>query len=153
MAYVADITEKENRASACGLVSATFAASLVTSPALGAYISTRYSDDVVVLVASIIFILDILFIMFFVRESIQPKKEKKEYSDSTSPVSPIASQEVFSWQSVDPFTSLRIIAKDATVLQLAMVVFLSNLPEAGQFSCFFVYLKLVSILGYIFILF
>lgn len=50
MAYVADITEKEDRASACGLVSATFAASLVTSPALGAYLSSRYSDELVVLV-------------------------------------------------------------------------------------------------------
>lgn len=118
---------------------------MVTSPALGAYISTRYSDDVVVWVASAIFILDILYIVFFVRESIQPKKEKKDYSDATSSASPLASHEVFSWQSVDPFMSLRVIAKDSTVMQLAMVVFLSNLPEAGQFSCFFVYLKLVTI--------
>lgn len=52
MAFVADVTEKEDRASACGLVSATFAASLVTSPALGAYISSRHSDDMVVLIVS-----------------------------------------------------------------------------------------------------
>lgn len=30
-------------------------------------------------------------------------------------------------------------------MQLAGIVFLSYLPESGQFSCFFVYLKLVSL--------
>lgn len=87
---------------------------------------------------------DILFIVFFVPESLPPKKEKEEQSDAVSPTSPRTTYEAFTWQSVDPFLSLRIIAKDATVLQLSMVVFLSNLPESGQFSCFFVYLKLVS---------
>ena len=37
-AYVADVTHPEDRSYAYGLVSATFAASLVTSPALGAYL-------------------------------------------------------------------------------------------------------------------
>ena len=53
LAYVADITEKNDRATACGLVSATFAASLVTSPALGAWLSKSYSDNVVVLVVRV----------------------------------------------------------------------------------------------------
>ena len=41
-AYVADVTEEGDRSAAYGLVSATFAASLVTSPALGAYIEQMY---------------------------------------------------------------------------------------------------------------
>lgn len=41
-AYVADVTEEADRSAAYGLVSATFAASLVTSPALGAYIEQMY---------------------------------------------------------------------------------------------------------------
>ncbi|KIH49189.1 hypothetical protein ANCDUO_20737, partial [Ancylostoma duodenale] len=49
LAYVADITEKQDRSAAYGLVSATFAASLVTSPALGAWISDDYGDGAVVL--------------------------------------------------------------------------------------------------------
>lgn len=48
-----------------------------------------------------------------------------------------------SWHSADPFATLRIVWEDGMVMQLAAVVFLSYLPEAGQFSCFFVYLKLV----------
>lgn len=39
-AYVADVTDEADRSSAYGLVSATFAASLVTSPALGAYLGS-----------------------------------------------------------------------------------------------------------------
>lgn len=76
---------------------------------------------------------DILFIVFFVPESIQPKKEKEDLSssDALSPTSPRSVSEAFTWQSVDPLMSLRVIAKDPTVLQLAMVVFLSNLPEGN----------------------
>ena len=41
-AYVSDVTEVADRSAAFGLVSATFAASLVTSPALGAWIEMNY---------------------------------------------------------------------------------------------------------------
>ena len=44
---------------------------------------------------------------------------------------------------VDPFTSLHKIWKDKTVLVISLVTFLSYLPEAGQSTCFFVYLTLV----------
>merc|ERR1711936_867533 len=47
-AYVADVTEEADRSAAFGLVSATFAASLVTSPAMGAWIEMNYSEDPVV---------------------------------------------------------------------------------------------------------
>lgn len=40
--------------------------------------------------------------------------------------------------------SLRRVGEDRIVWVLCLIVFLSYLPEAGQFSCFFVYLKLVS---------
>uniref|UniRef100_A0A7E4VEP8 MFS domain-containing protein n=1 Tax=Panagrellus redivivus TaxID=6233 RepID=A0A7E4VEP8_PANRE len=130
LAYVADITEKHDRPTACGLVSATFAASLVSSPALGAWLSKKYSDEAVVLLATVVFVLDLIFIMIFVVESL-PQKARA------------ANQDQMSWQSADPLQTLRIVAEDKTVMKLAGVVFLSYLPEAGQFSCFFVYLKLV----------
>ncbi|EYC07880.1 hypothetical protein Y032_0068g184 [Ancylostoma ceylanicum] len=128
LAYVADITEKQDRSAAYGLVSATFAASLVTSPALGAWISDDYGDGAVVLLATIIAAVDVLFIVFRVPESL--------------PVKRLAS-DVISWESADPFATLRLVWEDRLVLQLAVIVFLSYLPESGQFSCFFVYLKLV----------
>ena len=52
LAYVADITDEEERSSAYGLVSATFAASLVTSPAVGNYMEKAYGRDVVVALSS-----------------------------------------------------------------------------------------------------
>ena len=41
-------------------VSATFAASLITSPALGAYLGTVYGDSVVIALATAISLLDFL---------------------------------------------------------------------------------------------
>jgi hypothetical protein len=36
-----------------------------------------------------------------------------------------------------------VIFNDRTITLLCVTVFLSYLPEAGQYSCFFVYLKLI----------
>jgi predicted MFS family arabinose efflux permease len=127
-AYVADVTEEGERSFAYGLVSATFAASLVTSPGLGAFLGRIYGDGFVVWLASAISLLDILFILVAVPESLQ---------DRGGSVAQI------SWEQADPFISLKKMGKDKTVMMTALAVFLSYLPEAGQYSCFFVYLRLV----------
>jgi len=127
-AYVADVTDEADRSAAYGLVSATFAASLVTSPALGAYLEQMYNENVVVAVATIVSILDVLFIILAVPESL-PDKCKPSRS--------------LTLDQVDPFLALRKIWKDKTILMICFTVFLSYLPEAGQYSCFFVYLRLV----------
>ena len=41
--------------------------------------------------------------------------------------------------------ALKKVGKDPTILMLCVTVFLSYLPEAGQYSCFFVYLQLVRV--------
>ena len=129
-AYVSDVTEEGERSAAFGLVSATFAASLVTSPALGAWIEMNYSEDLVVATATAIAILDVLFIMVAVPESL-PENFKS------------SSGRGITLEQVDPFSSLRRMFKDHTILLLCLTVLLSYLPEAGQYSCFFVYLRLV----------
>ncbi|KAL3271557.1 hypothetical protein HHI36_022032 [Cryptolaemus montrouzieri] len=126
-AYVADVTDEKDRSLAYGLVSATFAASMVISPALGAYLMERWSVSLVVALATAVAILDVFFILVAVPESL-PEKMR---------LSPI------SWEQADPFSSLRNVGKDPTILLLCITVFLSYLPEAGQYSCLFVYLKLV----------
>ncbi|XP_023244523.1 hippocampus abundant transcript 1 protein-like [Centruroides sculpturatus] len=130
-AYVADVTEEQERSAAYGLVSATFAASLVTSPALGAYLGRAYSDNLVVALASAVALLDVFFIMVAVPESLPEK------------VRPASWGAPISWEQADPFASLRKVGKDHMILMLCITVFLSYLPEAGQYSCFFVYLRLV----------
>ncbi|PNF21229.1 Hippocampus abundant transcript 1 protein [Cryptotermes secundus] len=130
-AYVADVTEEQERSLAYGLVSATFAASMVISPALGAYMMDVYSENLVVALATAIAILDVFFILVAVPESLP---EKVRPSSWGAPIS---------WEQADPFAALRKVGKDHTILMLCVTVFLSYLPEAGQYSCIFVYLKLV----------
>ncbi|GLD68449.1 hippocampus abundant transcript 1 protein-like isoform X1, partial [Lates japonicus] len=130
-AYVADITEEHERSTAYGLVSATFAASLVTSPAIGAYLSDKYDDSLVVLIATVIAVADIAFVFFVVPESLPDKMRLTSWG---FPIS---------WEQADPFASLRRVGKDTTVLLICVTVFLSYLPEAGQYSSFFLYLRQV----------
>lgn len=134
-AYVADVTSEADRSRAYGLVSATFAASMVISPALGAYLMDLYSETLVVAIATAIAILDVFFILVAVPESLP---EKVRPSSWGAPIS---------WEQADPFSALRKVGKDQTILMLCVTVFLSYLPEAGQYSCIFVYLKLVMGFG------
>nr|XP_025042413.1 mucosal addressin cell adhesion molecule 1 isoform X2 [Pelodiscus sinensis] len=130
-AYVADITQEHERSTAYGLVSATFAASLVTSPAIGAYLSQTYGDTLVVVLASGVALLDIGFILLAVPESL-PEEMR-----------PVSWGAPISWEQADPFASLRKVGQDSTVLLICITVFLSYLPEAGQYSSFFLYLRQV----------
>ncbi|XP_050400534.1 hippocampus abundant transcript 1 protein isoform X1 [Patella vulgata] len=130
-AYVADVTTEEERSAAYGLVSATFAASLVTSPAIGAYLQHVYSENLVIWLASAVAVLDIIFVMVACPESLPEK------------IRPASWGSQISWDKADPFGSLKKIGQDNLILLLCIAVFLSYLPEAGEYSCFFVYLRLV----------
>ncbi|XP_063083429.1 hippocampus abundant transcript-like protein 1 isoform X1 [Cavia porcellus] len=130
-AYVADITQEHERSTAYGWVSATFAASLVSSPAIGAFLSAKYGDSLVVLVATVVALLDICFILVAVPESLPEK------------IRPVSWGAQISWKQADPFASLKRVWKDSTVLLICITVFLSYLPEAGQYSSFFLYLRQV----------
>lgn len=72
-------------------VSATFAASLVTSPAIGAYLSVAYGDTLVVILATVISLLDICFILVAVPESLPEKMRPASWG---APIS---------WEQADPF--------------------------------------------------
>ncbi|KAM6033607.1 hippocampus abundant transcript-like protein 1 isoform 2-T2 [Chlamydotis macqueenii] len=133
-AYVADVTQEHERITAYGLVSATFAASLVTSPAIGAYLSASYGDNLVVLVATLVAAVDICFILLAVPESLPEKMRPASWGASIS------------WERADPFVSLKKVRKDSAVLPICITVFLSYLPEAGQYSSFFLYLR--QIIGF-----
>ncbi|NXC32527.1 MF14B protein, partial [Campylorhamphus procurvoides] len=133
-AYVADVTQEHERTTAYGLVSATFAASLVTSPAIGAYLSASYGDSLVVLMATLVAVVDICFILLAVPESLPEKMRPVSWGSSIS------------WEQADPFASLKRIRKDSAVRLICITVFLSYLPEAGQYSSFFLYLR--QIIGF-----
>ncbi|KAM7077748.1 LOW QUALITY PROTEIN: hippocampus abundant transcript-like protein 1 [Ciconia maguari] len=127
-AYVADVTQEHERIAAYGLVSATFAASLVTSPVIGAYLSASYGDHLVVLVATAVAVVDIYFILLTVPESLPEKMRPPSGGASIS------------WEQADPFAEFR---KDSTVVLICITVVFSYLPEAGRYSSFFPYLRLI----------
>ena len=68
-AYVSDVTDADDRNGAFGQVSATFAASLVVSPAIGSFIFSEYGATAVYMAAVICALADLAFIYFFVPES------------------------------------------------------------------------------------
>ncbi|CAF0839413.1 unnamed protein product [Rotaria sp. Silwood1] len=126
--YVADVTDENSRSTAYGLVTATFAASLITSPAIGAHLARLYSENFVIAVGTVVAILDLIFIFFVVPESLPER---------------LRTDQKVSWDKIDPFAALRNITKDRFICLICLIVLLSYLPEAGQYSCFFVYLRLM----------
>ena len=117
---------EQERSAAYGLVSATFAASLVTSPALGSYVESAYGKETLVALATAIAALDVLFVIVAVPESL-PQKQK------VSAWAPLA------WEQADPFQALRKVGQDKTILLLCVTVFLSYLPEVRSMLHFIFY--------------
>lgn len=98
-------------------VSATFAASLVTSPAIGAYLSAWYGDNLVVLLATLIALADICFILLAVPESLPDKMRLNTWG---APIS---------WEQADPFAVSWYIslATSNTVTMIENDLFCSSL--------------------------
>lgn len=90
-AYVADVTTEHERSSAFALVSATFAASLVTSPTIGTYLTRVYSDNMVIALATAVAVLDVFFILIAMPESLPDN------------VRPASWGSHISWEKADPF--------------------------------------------------
>ncbi|XP_001973506.3 hippocampus abundant transcript-like protein 1 [Drosophila erecta] len=125
-AYVADVTTKEERSRSYGLVSATFAASMVIAPALGNLIMDLYGINTVVLIATLVSITNVMFVLLAIPESLLRNVR------STG----------LSWKQADPFLTLRRVGSDPNILLLCIVVFMFLLPEAGEYSSVPAYLKL-----------
>ncbi|CAH8628936.1 unnamed protein product [Heterobilharzia americana] len=83
-----------------GQVSATFAARLVSLPAIGAYLGRVCSEELVVALATAIAFLDICFILACVPESL-PEKVRVGHLCCVSALGGPTSK--FSWGKADPF--------------------------------------------------
>ncbi|XP_032575832.1 hippocampus abundant transcript 1 protein isoform X2 [Drosophila sechellia] len=76
LAYVADTTSVENRSKGYGFVAASFGAGIAFSPSLGNYLMKSYGSASVILIATITGMMNILFIIFAVPESLVLKEKK-----------------------------------------------------------------------------
>jgi hypothetical protein len=70
-------------------VSATFAASLITSPAIGTYLSRFYSENFVIALATAVSVFDVFFILVAVPESLPEKLRERS--------------KTITWDQIDPF--------------------------------------------------
>ncbi|XP_052848748.1 hippocampus abundant transcript 1 protein isoform X3 [Drosophila gunungcola] len=132
-AYVADVTTKDERTRSYGLVSATFAASLVIAPALGNLIMELYGINTVILIATLVSTSNVIFVLLAVPESL-PRKVRSAG---------------LSWKQADPFLALLRVGSDPNILLLCIVVFMFLLPEAGEYSSVPAYLKLSMGFGFV----
>ncbi|EDV52530.2 LOW QUALITY PROTEIN: uncharacterized protein Dere_GG16122 [Drosophila erecta] len=76
LAYAADVTSVEHRSKGYGHVAASYGAGIAFSPSLGNYLMKLYGSGSVVLIAAITGLINILFIMFAVPESLILKRKK-----------------------------------------------------------------------------
>lgn len=97
-------------------VSATFAASLVTSPAIGAHLSTLYGDNLVVLIATVVAVVDICFILLAVPESLPEKMRPPS---------------LISWEQADPFAVSYWFFVPSPLL-LSSVILVLNLMQSPE---------------------
>ena len=93
-------------------VSATFAASLVTSPAIGAYLGGIYGDSLVVALATAVAVLDVLFIIVAVPESLSETRHPEAHHLHLSQIS---------WEKADPFGVCLLVIRSNRHIILAAV--------------------------------
>ena len=72
-AYIADITDKKNRAKGMGLIGAAFGLGFIFGPALGGVLS-KISYSAPALLAAFVSLITILTTMFFLKETVNVKK-------------------------------------------------------------------------------
>lgn len=130
-AYVSDVTLSTERSSAYGQVSATFAASLVISPALGSLLQMLVGNKLVFIISTVVAFVDVLFIYFFVPESLPVTEDGQVTSHKTSAVA----------YYTNPFAAIRNAFSSPTMAMLGVVVFFSYLAEAGETQCIMLYLE------------
>ncbi|MBL8100689.1 MAG: MFS transporter [Anaerolineales bacterium] len=121
-AYIADVTNSENRARGMGLVGAAFGLGLMAGPALGGFLS-QYGLYVPAFVACGIALANVVFGFFVLPESLPIEKRK---------IKPIS--ESFNW--VKQFTGL---FSQVNIQKLLLAMFLLNLAFAGLQSNFPLY--------------
>jgi len=110
-AYLADITEPQNRARAFGLVGAAFGVGFVVGPALGGVLGV-YDPRLPFWAAAAACLANAAFGYFLVPEPLPPERRTG-----------------FRWSNANPVGALRLLSRHPELLGLASVVFLYHLAH------------------------
>ena len=111
-AYIADISNNENRAKNFGMIGAAFGLGFIIGPVLGSLFGS-FGTRVPFMAAAGFSLLNFIFGYFILPESLSKEHRRK-----------------FSWKRANPFGSLRQLTKHKTVISLILILFILNL--AGQ---------------------
>jgi len=123
-AYIADISNAENRAKNFGMIGAAFGVGFIIGPALGGLLS-GWGIRAPFYAAAILCLLNCAYGFFLLPESL-PKENRR----------------AFSWKRANPFGSLRFLAKHPEIGALAISYFLIYLAAQsiqGNWSFFTMY--------------
>jgi MFS transporter, DHA1 family, tetracycline resistance protein len=123
-AYIADISNAENRAKNFGMIGAAFGVGFIIGPALGGLLS-GWGVRAPFYAAAILCLLNCAYGFFLLPESL-PKENRR----------------AFSWKRANPFGSLRFLAKHPEIGALAISYFLIYLAAQsvqGNWSFFTMY--------------
>jgi DHA1 family tetracycline resistance protein-like MFS transporter len=124
-AYIADISNAENRAKNFGMIGAAFGVGFIIGPALGGLVSTAWGIRAPFYAAAILCLLNCAYGFFLLPESL-PKESRR----------------AFDWKRANPFGSLRFLAKHPEIGALAISYFLIYLAAQsvqGNWSFFTMY--------------
>ena len=121
MAYVADVTPLEKRASAFGLTGIAFGLGFVLGPALGGVLG-GIDPRLPFWAAAGLSLLNGLYGLFVLPESLPPERRRS-----------------FEWRRANPVGSIRLLRSQAALTRLATISFLGSLAHAVLPSVFVLY--------------
>ena len=121
MAYIADVTPPEKRASAFGMVSAAFGLGFILGPAFGGMLG-HYNPRLPFWVAGALSLLNACYGLFVLPESLPPERRAP-----------------FSWKRANPIGSLKLLNSNRELLILAATMLLGYLAQQALPSVWVLY--------------
>lgn len=121
-AYIADVTSKEKRAGAFGMVGMAFGVGFIIGPMLGGWLG-HYDVRYPFWGAAVLALANFLYGLFVLPESLAPENRSK----------------AFMWKQANPVGSVKLILQYPQLLSLALILLLSNLAHYVYPSVFVLY--------------
>jgi DHA1 family tetracycline resistance protein-like MFS transporter len=121
-AYIADVTPKEKRAAAFGLLGAAFGIGFIVGPALGGFLGHLHIR-LPFWVAAGLSLVNFCYGFFVLPESLPPERRSAR----------------FDWRHANPFGALVLLRRYPQVFGLATVFFLTNLAQFSLNSTYVLY--------------
>jgi DHA1 family tetracycline resistance protein-like MFS transporter len=121
-AYIADVTPREQRAAAYGMLGAAFGIGFIVGPALGGFLG-HLAIRLPFWVAAVLSLVNFCYGFFVLPESLPPDRRSAR----------------FDWRHANPFGSLMLLRRYPQVFGLAAVFFLINLAQFSLNSTYVLY--------------